>query len=164
MIFSGVWCRLFIAVLTSIPPWWGSGSHSGWISSGGPGHRAASIPSHDRGLAQRAQGDPVRVTVSITPLNNLAPGALAGGEHARSPPRLTAAAQPLSGVAPLGHVGADPERAGWAVRQGLLAAPYDWELWRLHLQLAVGRGPAALARARKEAEAVLGDDASSLTE
>ncbi len=57
----------------------------------------------------------------------------------------------------------DPERAGWAVRQGLLAAPFDWELWRLHLQLAAARGPVALTRARKEAQAVLGDDASSLS-
>jgi DNA-binding SARP family transcriptional activator len=59
---------------------------------------------------------------------------------------------------------ADPERAEWAVRQGLLAAPYDWALWRLRLDLAARRGPVALARVRKEAEAVLGDDASSLVE
>ena len=57
---------------------------------------------------------------------------------------------------------ADPERSAWAVRQGLLGAPYDWELWRLYLELASARGPVALARARKEAEAVLGDDARSL--
>ena len=56
----------------------------------------------------------------------------------------------------------DAERARWAVRQGLLAAPYDFELWRLHVELAADRGAVAVARARKEAEAVLGDEARSL--
>ena len=55
----------------------------------------------------------------------------------------------------------DAERAGWAVRQGLLCSPYDFELWRLHVELAAGRGAVAVARARKEAEAVLGDEARS---
>jgi hypothetical protein len=59
---------------------------------------------------------------------------------------------------------ADPEGAEWAVRQGLLAAPYDWALWRLHLELAAARGPVAHTRARKEAEAVLGEDAPSIFE
>ena len=51
----------------------------------------------------------------------------------------------------------DTERASWAVRQGLACSPYDVSLWRLRLSLAEGRGPAALARARREAEAALGE-------
>lgn len=54
----------------------------------------------------------------------------------------------------------DTERASWAVRQGLSCSPYNISLWRFHLSLAEGRGPGALARARKEAEAALGADAS----
>lgn len=53
----------------------------------------------------------------------------------------------------------DTERAWWAVRQGLCCSPYDVSLWRLHLSLAERRGPGALVRARKEAEAVLGEEA-----
>lgn len=52
----------------------------------------------------------------------------------------------------------DTERAWWAVRQGLSCSPYDVSLWRLHLSLAEERGPGALARARKEAEAALGEE------
>ena len=51
----------------------------------------------------------------------------------------------------------DTERASWSVRQGLVCSPYDVSLWRLHLSLAEVRGPAALARARREAEAALGE-------
>ncbi len=51
----------------------------------------------------------------------------------------------------------DTERASWAVRRGLACSPYDVSLWRLHLSLAEVRGPAALARARREAEAALGE-------
>lgn len=56
----------------------------------------------------------------------------------------------------------DHEGAGLAVRQGLMCAPYDYELWALHLSLAARRGPGALARARKEAEADVGEDARAL--
>ena len=51
----------------------------------------------------------------------------------------------------------DTARASWSVRQGLCCSPYDVSLWRLHLSLAEVRGPAALARARREAEAALGE-------
>ncbi len=51
----------------------------------------------------------------------------------------------------------DTERASWSVRQGLCCSPYDVSLWHLHLSLAEVRGPAALARARREAEAALGE-------
>jgi DNA-binding SARP family transcriptional activator len=51
----------------------------------------------------------------------------------------------------------DIERASWSVRQGLCCSPYDVSLWQLHLSLAEVRGPAALARARREAVAALGE-------
>jgi hypothetical protein len=53
----------------------------------------------------------------------------------------------------------DLERAVTALRQGLTAVGGDYALWELYLSVAADLGAAALARAREEARASLGDDA-----
>ncbi len=50
------------------------------------------------------------------------------------------------------------EKAERAVRQGLLAVPYDVSLWELRLRVAAAIGPTALARAKAEAAATLDAD------
>jgi hypothetical protein len=50
----------------------------------------------------------------------------------------------------------------WAVRQGLLAVPTDYGLWEMRLAIAGRQGRDELARARRDAEAALGDDAVDL--
>jgi DNA-binding SARP family transcriptional activator len=52
--------------------------------------------------------------------------------------------------------------ASWAVRQGLLAVPTDYRLWELQLAIGGRQGRGELARARRDAEAALGDDAVDL--
>ena len=47
----------------------------------------------------------------------------------------------------------------WALRQGLLAARYDYGLWEVYLSFASVLGRPTLERARREATAALGDDA-----
>jgi hypothetical protein len=53
----------------------------------------------------------------------------------------------------------DLERALSAVRQGLRAVTGDYGLWELYLSIAAQVSPSALARARSEARAALGDEA-----
>jgi hypothetical protein len=52
--------------------------------------------------------------------------------------------------------------ASWAVRQGLRAVPTDYGLWDLRLTIAGRLGRDELVRARRDAKAALGDDASEL--
>ena len=52
--------------------------------------------------------------------------------------------------------------ASWAVHQGLLAVPTDYGLWELRMAVAGRQGRDELARARRDAEAALGEDAASL--
>ena len=52
--------------------------------------------------------------------------------------------------------------ASWAVRQGLLAVPTDFGLWELRLAIAGRHSRDELARARRDAEAALGEDAVDL--
>jgi hypothetical protein len=54
------------------------------------------------------------------------------------------------------------ETAAWAVEQGQLGVPTDLGLWELKLSVAARRGPDELARASRDARAVLGDDAEGL--
>ena len=49
-------------------------------------------------------------------------------------------------------------KADRAVRQSLLAVPYDLTLWELRLRVAAAIGPSELARAKAEAVATLDDD------
>jgi hypothetical protein len=51
------------------------------------------------------------------------------------------------------------DTALWSLRQGLLAAGSDFALWERYLSLSAEVGPAAFARAEREASAALGDDA-----
>lgn len=51
----------------------------------------------------------------------------------------------------------DAGGAAAAVRRGLLAVPFDVDLWRLHLSLAGDRGHGELERAQMEATAALGE-------
>ena len=53
--------------------------------------------------------------------------------------------------------GDDAAGAAAAVRRGLLAVPFDVDLWRLHLSLAGDRGHGELERAQLEAKAALGE-------
>ena len=57
----------------------------------------------------------------------------------------------------------DADTARWAALQGLLASPYDRELWRAMLHAARLRGPAELVRAVEHAKAVLGEDFGEVT-
>jgi Transcriptional regulatory protein, C terminal len=52
--------------------------------------------------------------------------------------------------------------ASWAVRQGLLAVPTDYGLWELRIAVAERQGRDELTRARRDAEAALGEDAVNL--
>jgi len=52
--------------------------------------------------------------------------------------------------------------ASWSVRQGLLAVPSDFGLWQLRLAIAELQGRGELVRARRDAEAALGDDTVDL--
>ena len=52
-------------------------------------------------------------------------------------------------------------KAERAVRQGLLAAPFDLSLWRLRLRVASAIGPTELARAKADATAALDPDLRS---
>ena len=56
----------------------------------------------------------------------------------------------------------DLAHASWAVRRGLLAVPTDFGLWELCLTVAALQGRDELARARRDAEAALGEDATDL--
>lgn len=58
----------------------------------------------------------------------------------------------------------ETDQAEWATRQGLVGAPMNFSLWRLHLAAASRRGRAVLDRARREAVAALGIDADQLLE
>jgi hypothetical protein len=53
------------------------------------------------------------------------------------------------------------DEADRAVRQGLLAVPYDLGLWELRLQVAAAIGPSELARAKAEAAVTLDSDVLS---
>ena len=53
--------------------------------------------------------------------------------------------------------GDDAASAAAAVRRGLLAVPFDLDLWRLHVSLASDRGHGELERAQLEAKAALGE-------
>ena len=53
------------------------------------------------------------------------------------------------------------EKAQQAVRQGLLAVPYDLMLWRLRLRVAAAIDPSELSRAKAEAAATLDSDSLS---
>lgn len=53
--------------------------------------------------------------------------------------------------------GDDAASAAAAVRRGLLAVPFDLDLWRLHVSLAGDRGHGELERAQLEAKAALGE-------
>jgi len=52
--------------------------------------------------------------------------------------------------------------ASWAVRQGLLAVPTDYGLWELRLAITRHQSRDELARACRDAEAALGEDAADL--
>ena len=52
--------------------------------------------------------------------------------------------------------------ASFALRRGLLASPYDLELWEGALRTAGGMGAAELARTWRDAQATLGADAQEL--
>ena len=52
--------------------------------------------------------------------------------------------------------------ASWAVRLGLLAVPTDYGLWELRLAIAGRQSRDELARARRDTEAALGEDAVDL--
>ena len=52
--------------------------------------------------------------------------------------------------------------ASWAVMQGLLAVPTDYGLWELRLAIARRQGRDEMARARRDAEGALGEDAGDL--
>ena len=52
--------------------------------------------------------------------------------------------------------------ASFALRRGLLASPYDLELWEGALRAAGGMGAAELARTWRDAQATLGADAQEL--
>jgi hypothetical protein len=56
----------------------------------------------------------------------------------------------------------DLDTALWATRQGLAGIDRDIGLWELHLSIANRLGPDAYRRARRDAEAALGDDADDL--
>lgn len=56
----------------------------------------------------------------------------------------------------------DLEQAEWAALQGLAAPPYDRRLWEGLLGVAGARGRQKLARAWRDAQAVLGADAEEL--
>lgn len=56
----------------------------------------------------------------------------------------------------------DLASASWAVQQGLRAVPTDFRLWDLRLAVAVHLGSAELQRARRDAEASLGEDSAEL--
>ena len=56
----------------------------------------------------------------------------------------------------------DLSGALWAVRQGLLAVPSDYGLWELRIAIAGHQGRDELARARRDAEAALGEDGVDL--
>jgi hypothetical protein len=62
-------------------------------------------------------------------------------------------------IAQLCWEGERRQDATWALRQGLLAARYDYGLWDLYLLFASELGRPTLERARREARAALGDDA-----
>jgi DNA-binding SARP family transcriptional activator len=51
----------------------------------------------------------------------------------------------------------------FALRRGLLASPYDLELWEEALRAAVGLGAGELTRTWRDAQATLGADARELT-
>jgi hypothetical protein len=56
----------------------------------------------------------------------------------------------------------DHPGASWAVRQGLLTVPTDFGLWELRLAIAGRHSRDELARARRDAEAALGEDTVDL--
>lgn len=81
----------------------------------------------------------------------------ADGTRARIERAVVAAATSLASLA---KDEGDHELAGWALRQGLLANPYDHGLWRRLLELAQARGDAGeIARCERQAQAVLGEGA-----
>jgi hypothetical protein len=56
----------------------------------------------------------------------------------------------------------DPAGASFALRRGLLASPYDLELWEGALRAASGLGAGELTRTWRDAQATIGPDAQEL--